>query len=494
MKLKNIGLIPNAQNPTPDYYCTWQTQLYATCDGKPEGQRRAICESSLFDKEKPFGWAYFYPEVRSDLFFVMDDSWDVPPSNDESYYGSLVLDREKFPEAAKAGSNGQALKSLTDRVKALGWKGLGGWVCVQESDKRGSFETEDDYWIDCLRDADEAGFAYWKVDWGHKSKDPEFRQKMTELGRVHAPELIIEHAQVSDKVASYDVFRTYDVPAIFSIPKTMEKLKGVLFVGVTKPGYKGLINCEDEAYIAAAGGFSMGIMRHPYSGSFVNGKSDMSFPSVHRNLKTKMYEVTRAARWHRVAPAFGVDSENTKVSDTMLEDTWQFEDYSAEIESWWVEFSLLGDRYVNDHVTLPAPAMIVRNCDFPIVEPDEKGNVPYVVASKNPNGVYSIVTCGRTFERSYGIPACRVSIDVGDTETVGVFGEYNELVINTDYTDIKGVLAQDIAAEFAIDITEDVRIEKGKVTIPGELLHRIGTSAQPPSDTSEPGTAIKICR
>ena len=91
--------IPDTVNPTPDYYCTWQTQLFATCDGKPRAQRAAIHERGLFDTQKPYGWAYFYQSARKDLFLVMDDSWDVPPKDDPSYYGSLILDKEKFPQA-----------------------------------------------------------------------------------------------------------------------------------------------------------------------------------------------------------------------------------------------------------------------------------------------------------------------------------------------------------------------------------------------------------
>ena len=58
MKKTKINLIPDCINTTPDYYCTWQTQLYATCDGKPTGQRGAINEKSLFAEEKPYGWAW----------------------------------------------------------------------------------------------------------------------------------------------------------------------------------------------------------------------------------------------------------------------------------------------------------------------------------------------------------------------------------------------------------------------------------------------------
>lgn len=30
-----INHIPSHKNPSPDYYCTWQTQLYATSGGTP---------------------------------------------------------------------------------------------------------------------------------------------------------------------------------------------------------------------------------------------------------------------------------------------------------------------------------------------------------------------------------------------------------------------------------------------------------------------------
>ena len=57
MKQINENLIPNTVNPSPDYYCTWQTQLYATCDGKPAAQRAVIGERALFDSESVDGQA-----------------------------------------------------------------------------------------------------------------------------------------------------------------------------------------------------------------------------------------------------------------------------------------------------------------------------------------------------------------------------------------------------------------------------------------------------
>ncbi|MBQ6839726.1 MAG: hypothetical protein IJO45_03430, partial [Oscillospiraceae bacterium] len=149
----NINLVPDIVNPSPDYYCTWQTQLYATSDGKPAGQRRCIGENALFAPEKPYGWAYFHPEARKDLFLIMDDSWDVPLDGNSAYYGSLQLDPEKFPEAA---SHHFPLKHLSDRIRQNGWKGLGGWVCAQESPLFPASSVES-YWAERMQAAQDAG-------------------------------------------------------------------------------------------------------------------------------------------------------------------------------------------------------------------------------------------------------------------------------------------------------------------------------------------------
>lgn len=121
----NVNLIVNETNKSPDYFCTQQTQLYATNDGKPEKQRAIIGEKALFNKERPFGWAYFYEKARKDLFLVLDDSWDVPFKNAELYYGSLQLNGEKFPKAVlNVKTNTEALKNLCERIKKQVGKAL----------------------------------------------------------------------------------------------------------------------------------------------------------------------------------------------------------------------------------------------------------------------------------------------------------------------------------------------------------------------------------
>ena len=494
MRKTNINLIPDTQNVTPDYYCTWQTQLYATNDGKPKGQRAIIGEKALFDREKPFGWAYFYEEVRKDLYIVMDDSWDVPPDNDLSYCGSLILNGDKFPSFVRSSSdNTEAMKKLSDKIKDLGWKGLGCWVCANESSRFKGDASREEYWIERLVQANDAGIAYWKVDWGEWGADAAFRKRLTELGRKYAPNLIIENAIVPEVIPFSDTFRTYDVPAIMSIPMTMEKIKSFASAPEPRSGNMCLLNCEDEAYISAACGFAMGIMRHPYSGAFINGKADMSFPQIHRNLKTKIYEIIRAVRFHKLSPAFALCGRDFKISEDLLCDTWRFENAEEEIEEWWLCNHAILENSADNVLTVKAPAIISRNTELPIVCRDDAGEAPFVVASRNPNGVYAVATLGRTAQRNYYIPRCDVIIDAGDSKTIGVFGEYKNLIIKTKLTNIKCILIQDLADDGAYDITDSVEIKDGEIIVCGDIISETGTTAQPKEDTSEPGAVIHFC-
>lgn len=489
-KFININLIPNTVNPSPDYYCTWQTQLYATSDGKPAAQRAILGEKALFDESKPFGWAYFYEQARGDLYIVLDDSWDVPLNNDTKYYGSLILNDEKFPTFTNENDNTTALKSLTDKIKLLGWKGLGGWVCAQKS--KLDFSEPAVYWKNKFSEMHNAGVSYWKVDWGEDCNDIDFRRMLTTYSRKYAPNLVVEHAITKEIIPESDVFRTYDVPAIMSIPMTLNKIAELSNVEPPHDKRSGLVNCEDEVYIAAALGFTMGVMRHPYRDEFPNGSPDMSFPAVHRNLKTKMFEVIRAVRWHRIAPAFSVSGEQFFVDNNTLKDSWQFKNIAAEIEEWWTRNPLTKPLINNNIFTVSAPQIITRNAIPPTVQPNKDGLVPFCVASLNPNGVFSIATLGRTIGRDYFIPKCDITANIGSANTIGVFGEYKTLTLNTDIKNITKILLQDLADDKCFDITNCVDICGNNIKIGGEIISKIGTLAQPENDTSEPGVIIKI--
>ncbi len=493
IKGKCENLIPDIVNPSSDYYCTWQTQLYATSDGKPLKQRECIGEKQLFDKEKPYGWAYFYEKARRDLILVMDDSWDIPLDGNGDYYGYLTLNEEKFPSFTGGNvSEQEALKLLSDKIKEKGWKALGGWVCAQKSNLYPDAD-EEAYFIERLKWAEYAGWGYWKVDWGNHGHDFEFRKRLSELSHEYAPSVVIENAMVKEVIPYSDTYRTYDVPAIMSIPMTMDKMREFLDIEPRDNSFSAIINCEDEVYMAAALGCTMGIMRNPYAGNLPSGQPDPSFPDCHRRLKTKIAEITRAVRWHKIAPAFGVDKNNTYFSDEVLTDSWKFENTEAEIESWWFEHKQIAPFVKDGILTKTGCSAISRNMKLAKVTQDENGDVPYIVAAKNPNGAVSVAVCGRTRERSYWIPKCSVEIEAGDADTFGIFGEYKELIINFD-KEVKPakILAQDLAGDSSYDITEIVKTKGNKAVIPGELIHRIGTSEQEADDTSEPGLVIKF--
>lgn len=492
LKQISYNLVPDIINPSPDYYCTWQTQLYATNDGKPAAQRAIVCEKSLFDTDKPFGWAHFYKAARKDLILVMDDSWDVPPNNDSTYYGCLQLNSEKFPTFTKNKTNSQALKCLSEKIKGLGWKGLGVWVCAQES--KFNNQPKDKYWQNVFECMNTSDIAYWKVDWGESCNSFEFRKELTDYAHKYAPNLIIEHAMLKEILPYCNVFRTYDVPAIMSIPMTLQKIAEFSDISADDCANMGMLNCEDEAYIAAAGGFTMGIMRHPYSGDFLNGRPDMSFPAVHRNLKTKMYEIIRATRWHRIAPAFPISPGQFKVSQLKLTDNWKFKDIGGEIEEWWLRQPLINRDLIDGTLTKHAPSSITRNTILPEIEPDTAGNIPYCVATTNPNGAFSIATLGRTIGRDYYIPKCNIAAYSHNADTVGIFGEYKTLTLKTEINGIRQVLMQDLAGDICFDVTANISINGREIHIPGELIAAIGTSAQPVSDTSEPGVVLKLIK
>ena len=488
------GLVPDTPNPSPDYYCTWQTQQYFTNAGGSALQRASLIEANILGNDLHTGWTNFYPKVRKDLFFVMDDSWDIPLSGDaKGYFGSLILNQERFPTfAKKAVSNRDALKKLNKVIQQKGWRALGGWVCAQEADSLFKGKTQREYWTERAQWANHSGFAYWKVDWGKHIYDYNFRKLLTDIAHQYAPNLIVEHAQNDSVIPVSDVFRTYDVPAILSIPMTMKKLKKTLASYTNETNYRGLICAEDEVYIAAGLGCTMGVMRHPMAGNLPNGKPDPSFPAIHRNLKTKMDEVTRAVRWHKIAPAFGVNAAQTYVDSVKLTDSWQIQNMEEEIESWWFE-PWTGFKKNGNVIAETGPAKISRGMPLPIVVPDENGDIPFVVACKNPNGAVSITSAARTRDRKYWTPNCAISISSGGAKTFGIFGYYKSPTINTNFKlGAATVKAQDLAGDKVIDITSKIKINGNRMVIPGKIINEIGTGEQTAGDTSEPGFVLVI--
>ena len=475
------SLVPTTPSTAPDYFCTWNVQGYVDNYNTIRGN---INEQYMFGNGHWEGWVNFFPEIRQDLLFVMDDSWDIPAGNNvdkdkDPNLGMLELNSERFPSFN--GSALQRLKHLTDSVKSYGWKGLGGWVCAQKA--AAAEMSDEDFWKDRMTTAEKAGFAYWKVDWGHQSIDDAFRRMLTEKGRQYAPHLIIEAAMKDDYITFADTYRTYDVENIIAQPVTIDRVAGLLMK--RKQGQAmSIVNCEDEPEIAAGLGCAIGIMRHPFAGRWPDGQTDYAFPETGRNYKKRMAEVIRGVRWHRIAPPFGV-ADDCIIDDVRLNDYWTYHDH----ESW-------RRHKEGEQIKGSAPARISRRMPLPIVG-DTTELRPYVLASQYPNGAVCVVTLGRTIGREFIERRVPVSIEVNDvSKPIGVFGYYESLTINFKVKLPRKrhlrILAQDLAGDTPTDITKMIRITKDSVIIPGTVIEKIGKAAQAADDVSAPGLVIKL--
>lgn len=475
------SLVPNKPSSVPDYFSTWNIQGYcASYDGPTT--IRLMTEQSMFGDGALEGWTRFFPSFREDLFFLMDDSWDIPCGTHEGndqFMGECRLNPDRYPDCKGDAVN--RLKQLVQKTKQAGWKGLGGWIIAHESRVAPDANNREAYWIDRLRENNKAGMKYWKVDYGREENNIEWRKMLTGLARVHAPNMILEHAFTFPVIEDCDVFRTYDVEVVTSIPVTLQRVLRLLDYR-TKPGNMGLINCEDEPLIAVGLGCVIGVMRHPINHPLPNGLADHVFPTAARNLKARLDEVDRALKWHRLAEPFAVNHD-TKADSRMLTDRWVL----ADRETW------VAHHHVSDTLVEQAPARISR-C-MPLPEVECKGEAPYVLASCYPNGAVAVATLERLFHRTWHTPLAKVSIQVKDVKApVGIFGNYEELTLTYPQTlhHKMHIWAQDLRGKEPVDITSRVKVEAHRIIIPGSVIHQIGTMAATPGDVSAPGMVLKI--
>lgn len=467
-----------------NYVCTWSTQGVVCGNGKTV--RDVLTDEALFGEN---GWAYHFDEsIRKDLIFLLDDGWDLPLSengqDNQDYYGSFILDPIKFP--GYGSTYVDRLKTLSDKVKAAGWYGLGVWVCCQEdaAHKTADGRWDENYWIDKILWSKASGICYWKNDWGNHAYTHAWRQFISNIANRYYPELIIEHITgdhgTNDPLgcgtcqprienmlhcASYsDVFRSYDVTTQLSAATTMDRVSRILKDIHILPGdHMGLLNCEDELYLAAALGLSAGVMR-----SKLNGKGDLD-------------EVSRMVAWHRIAPPFDLSAYPNRVSEEILTDVWHFTN-----DTW---DTTIQHKTVKQH----AAAAVSRGIALPVVQGDE---IPFLAASRNPvTGAVSIVTLRRTSEESANhLVYSDISLNVGAlTGPIGIFGVYKTLTLTFD-RDITGltILAQDLKGQTAFDITDLVTLQGNTVILSGALLKTIGTEAATAGDPSEPGLVLQL--
>jgi len=511
-----MNLIP-ASSPyiTGNYWCSWCSQSMLLEEGSfPEipytdRMRANLNEKFLFDPEKGLLTAYDFGGCRSDLIALLDDGWDVAPCDDKAKFGSLLLNPEHFPSFAVPDDPAESLKRLSDRVKSLGYRGLGIWIAPQFA--RASRDVPDvdfiaarEYWSERAKWCGYAGIRYWKIDWGDHCGDAAYRNMMTEVCRLYAPDLIVEHAWVrmptdlepekraADKDYQFglkmmksilpycDAFRTYDISEPFRYASTLNRIAEVFRAvegGKAELNTLGLINAEFMAPISTGLGGSIGIMGHEAGREKYQGKTEIL-------CTVEVDEAFRALRWNRIARPFSVFKSENHISGETLTDSMYFDQ-----KDW---------PWLKGTVKQTAPARMSRNCPLPEVRSvREDGLVPFALACRYPEGQFAVTTLLRTLDngrRNFSIPADVSVCGASASKPVAVCGVYHTLKIRFDQNiEGKKVLMQDLLADEAEDCTDQVGISGDTLTLDGSLISRIGLAAKThPGDISEPGLILQL--
>lgn len=490
----DVNLVPARPAAAPNYFCTWSAQNYMYGQGLPsmdpavlEGGSgsnlawQSLTEAVVFG---PKGWANaFYPRVRKDLYFLLDDGYY------ESDAAAMDLNTRKFPSFT--GDPADRLKAVRVKLEAAGWRGLGLWT-------RHTPRTADKI-EPLLRRSLFADVRYWKIDGG----DGDF--SVQALKRQIYPSLILEHVSGEgpfngdwtkegrfgpqawgsgrlNLLKQTDVFRTYDVSTFLSVPTTLDRVAQLLNGAQGHPEVTGLLNCEDEVYMAATLGCTMGIMRHPLVGLRPSGDPDVAFAGP-RQAKRRMDEVVRALHWQRMAEPYGAGQGYVRLDDAALADAWVFK----RGETW-------DSEVIGKEVRQGAPARVSRNLPLPAVFPATAGGaLPFVIAGRFPNGAVAVCTLERNaIGDAWYMPSADVTVDAaGAKGPFGIFGHYRTLTLDLGRP-LAGrrVFAQDLAGEKAVDVTRRVRIHGTTLTVPGRLVDEIGSRDGTPADLSDPGLVL----
>ena len=492
------NLVPDTPSTGPNIWCTWGIQNHVGSQdevakkvretvrrevafegdqgGGADFARSCLNEDLLFGEK---GWADYWPEIRKDVYLLLDDGWDVPyntPAKKADAFGSFELDEKKFPTCT--GTPAQRLKALNEKMKARGWRGAAVWIAAQaKGENYGKARTWApeklrDYWRDRVLWSKEAGVAYWKVDWGVHGRDVAFRRMLTELARELYPELTIEHSVPMGALNDYDartdkgtgafansdakqlaevdatlsfagVFRTYDV--VIKPSTTIDRAAYELARGRAL-GAKGILSVEDDMTISVGLASAVGIMRWDNAAHDVGSRS--------------RWEPVRAVRWQRIAPAVSMDALDVFVSKERQTDTVTFKPGSTWYQPVW------GKTIVQS-----APAIISRGIENPKVTPfDKNGIAPYVMATLHPNGSFALAMASRKTPDYNGTPRADVEVNLDCLgRKICLFGVNGNVRFRLGTTRPIEVLAQDLAENEAIDVTDKVKIENGALTIPAGL-------------------------
>lgn len=514
-------LVQEAPGLAPSYWSTWGAQCYAS---GAETVDRALREGGMgavaaqISEERLFGgkgWARALDRVRQDLYLLIDVGWDLAPGaavdREPWLLGGHEVSAAKFPSAK--GSPTERLRRLNELCVQNGWRGAGLWVAAQPhgeglNGKTASNEETENQLRDRLRWSRDAGIAYWKVDAGARANG-RYRQLISEMALEEAPSLVVEHCRrwgpLNDEKYPWEdvpaagsgefhrwgagrllqdytrlaevaqVFRTGETTGHLSIATTLDRVAALLVSSTERPNQPCLLNCEDEPYLGAVLGCTLGITRHP---AWADPRGRGYNP---RELHRRMDEVTRAVRWQRMAPPFAAGLGRTNFDDARLADSWMFQE--GESRAYWL---------AGKTVPQSAPARVARNMALPQVGGPER---PFVVASLHPNDSVAVATLPRVEAgRGFYYPLADVTLTLEALRPlVAVFGRYRSLTLQTPgLGKAPRILAQDLAGETPRDITARVAVTATEVVIPGEVLHEVGLEAGSAGDISDPGLVLRL--
>lgn len=480
-----MNLIPGDCKKTGNYFCTWDSQCDTMYARDPLAEtvpaRDAMCEEFLFGEN---GLLNSFDSVRGDLIVVLDDGWDVPyGATDRRLFGSLEADPERFPSLRNL-PPAERLKALSDKIRSMGYRGLGLWVPTQTPSLVNGREVELTpqeerlYWEERARWCHEAGVIYWKADWGKHQGDADYCRMMTECVRKYAPGLMIEHGLVGrplleseesgpavpDRVNGYlqkvlpasDYLRTYDVVHELKYGSTVDRAAVCLAAAQHTQGPCAVLNIEDTALIGAALGCAMGVMRHDFE------KIRKHLPLPPRLTSESAY----ALRWQRIAPPFAANRCELHIAQERLKDVWHCPNRA---KNYWPCLPE-GDYYVT------APAAIARNMPLPRVT--AKGPKPYVLCSVHPDtGALCVAATPRAYDGKIDkTPLAVIQLQGRDpTASIGAFGRFESLSIDFEEPlEGRRAYAQNMLSDTARDVTERVDLSGRRLTVPGRLMTEIG--------------------
>lgn len=475
-----------------------------------EGARAArnrMREEFLFGEA---GLADQYHESRGELYFLLDDGWDVPfdvhPDRQITSFGSLILSEERFPSFY--GSPAEKLKKLNRAFQERGWKGAALWVAAHgagEDPEKGLMSRKDAerYWGERMRWCSEAGIEYWKIDWGFHQFEPAWKEMITSLRDRLAPSLHIEHSfpaasplnhvtmqagiQVSDgRFAGWEdyparwgealrcseIFRTYDVLQKFAPVSTLDRIVTLMLENAQADT---ILNCEDEPYLGAVLGCSLGIMRSGLC------EEIPGFCFDPRKTGRRLDEVTRTVNWQKLAPPFPIRQGRVKTGAELIRETGQL----REGEFW-------EEEYLNRDIFQQCHGVVARNRELPEILYKEEER-PVVAVAEHPNGAVSALTLARyDGDGVWRTPGAEIVLGgIRKGVPAGIFGFWSRVTLRAaEGEECEKVLAADLKDLIRKDITDACRIQGNRIEIEGDVLEKIAENRQ--GDLSEPGIVLYL--